>query len=207
MKKLSILFALVLILSSCVCTIGQVPPMYIYATEGCQGVLPNYIPMLIITDNCQVASVTQDPLPGYNLSGQEQTVTVVITAKDVFNNTSSTMFTVTLIDTVPPVIFYDTTIISQNYKMINSLYDAADKIVARQEMYFDNTFPYDILRVSYVDSLGVTNYITGIPDTIRPTNLYPNKIMLVWNAPGHALTGEKGRWITFQEPGDTLIVQ
>ena len=117
------------------------------------------------------------------------------------------MFTVTLIDTVPPVIFSDTTIISQNYKMINSLYDAADKIVARQEMYFDNTFPYDILRVSYVDSLGVTNYITGIPDTIRPTNLYPNKIMLTWTSPGHALTGDGGRWITFQEPGDTLIVQ
>jgi hypothetical protein len=162
--------------------------------------------MLHWRDNCAIDTIEQTPTPGSWLTTKYNTV--LIRAIDNFANYTDILGSVELIDTIPPeLIGVDSTLITKVYETINSLYDAADRVVARQEMYFDNTFPYDILRVSYVDSLGVTNYITGIPDTIRPTNLYPNKIMLTWTSPGHALTHEGGRWITFQEPGDTLIVQ
>jgi hypothetical protein len=207
MKKLFILSVLVLLLGSCTCIMSQsIPPQYLYVDESCGAPLPDYLPMFTFSDNCAIDTVLQSPTRGTWLT--VPTTTVLIRAIDNFSNHTDLIFTVTLLDTVPPTITLgDSTLITNGWGMINSMYDVADKMIARQEIYFDNTFPYDIIRVSYIDSLENENWIIGIPDTIQPTNLYANKIMLRWVSPGHALTGEGGSWITFQEPGDTLIVQ
>jgi hypothetical protein len=199
MRKLLLLLS-VLMLGAChPCIYSQIPPQYIYAGEGCQGVLPDYLPMLRVTDNCEILSITQHPSAGYALSGQEQTVTVMVTATDVFNNVAQVMFTVTLIDTIPPVIFYDTTLVADNWRMVNSLYNAADRIIARQEAYFDDTFPWETVQVG--DS------IVGIPEELRPIGEYANKIMITWTSPAFALTGQGGRAWTWQQAGDTIVIQ
>lgn len=106
MKKLFILFTLALILSSCACVIGQVPPQTIYINANCQGVVPDYLPMFTFSDNCQVDTIFQDPAPGYILTSEANSVNVQIIVTDVFNNFSTTMFPVTVIDTICPEIKY-----------------------------------------------------------------------------------------------------
>ena len=66
MKKLIyILFPL--ILSSCTCIIAQIPPQVIYAGADCTAPIPDYRTQVIITDNCEIESVTQTPAPAIYL--------------------------------------------------------------------------------------------------------------------------------------------
>ena len=103
MKKLTFLFAVMLLASSCTCLMSQIPPQMIYAGEGCAAPLPNYVTLVAVSDNCQIKSVTQTPSAGFMLNSDTQTTTVKIRATDAFDNWTEVSFQVTLIDTVKPV--------------------------------------------------------------------------------------------------------
>ena len=112
MKKLLFLFSIVLF-TSCGCMYSQVPPQTIFVDENCQGIVPNYIPMFTYSDNCRVDTVFQVPDPGYVLSSFENSVNVQIIVVDEFQNVSSTVFPVTLVDSSGPVIVYKFEIVSK----------------------------------------------------------------------------------------------
>jgi len=188
MKKLLLLLAV--ILSGCTCVLSQIPPQYIYADVNCSGVLPNYIPSVTVSDNCGAVTVTQIPAAGYVLNSTNQTTNVIIRAKDVFNNTSEVNFTVTLLDTVPPTIIPIGDLLTDNWMKINNLYDSADRLVAEQEAYFDANFDW-----------------SAVPDSLRSTNQYNQKMMLTWTSPAHATTGYGGRVITFVSQNDTFTIK
>lgn len=69
---------------------------------GCSATLPFYNPVSN-TDNCFVPTFTQAPAGNTILTGAG-TTTVVLTASDIKNNTSSCSFTVNRTDNVPPTI-------------------------------------------------------------------------------------------------------
>jgi hypothetical protein len=71
---------------------------------SCQGILPDYIPLSTVSDNCNASpSRTQAPASGTTLTGAG-TSTVVLTANDGNGNTSSCSFTVTRVDNTAPTI-------------------------------------------------------------------------------------------------------
>lgn len=184
MKKVIILL-MASLLSSCACMMSQVPPQYLYVDENCGAALPNYLPKLRITDNCGIDTVEQSPSPGSWLTLDNPTITVLIRAWDKSRNHTDMMFTVTLIDKEPPTIeVADSTLISSVYDQINSIYNIADRMLARQEMWFNST----------------------LPDTIPIFDDYFNDVLLTWTSPAYAFTGQGGRWHTFIQPGDTLIM-
>lgn len=182
MKKLLFLLVVVL-LSSCTCMISQIPPQYIYVDESCGAALPDYLPMIIVTDNCQVDTVWQSPTRGSWLT--VPTTTVLIRAIDNFNNHTDIMFTVTLIDTIPPTItLNDTTLITNVDKQIDALYDKADMMMARHQSWID----FNMLN-----------------DTIPVMWDHYNDIHITWTDPDKFLTGEGMRVHTWQSVTDTLI--
>jgi hypothetical protein len=206
MKKLFVLLGVLFVLSSCSCLMSQVPPQYLYAGDECGAALPDYLPMLTIADNCGIKSVDQTPSPGSWLT--VPTTTVLIRATDNFNNFTEMMFTVTLLDTVPPtIVVNDSSLISAAFDKMSTMYDAADRILAEQEMWFDNNFPWETVEVQYTDSLGVVQSIRGIPDYMIPSDLYCNRTLVTLTAPCHALTDDGGRVFIFASVGDTLVIQ
>lgn len=191
MKKLTFLFAVMLLASSCSCLMSQIPPQMIYAGEGCAAPIPNYIPLVAVSDNCEIKSVTQTPSAGFILNSVMQTTTVKIRATDVFNNFTEVSFQVTLVDTVKPVItFNGEALVAANWVMINSIYDQADRLLADQEAYFDQSFDWSI-----------------IPEDLRPIDQYNKKMLVTWTSPGHATKGYGTRAFTFVSPNDTFLVK
>jgi len=190
MKKLFVLLAVLLLGSSCTCLLSQIPPQYVMVGANCEAPLPNFVPMVTVTDNCSIKSVVQTPVPGTILSVTNPTVTVVIRATDAFNNFSEVSFTVTAKDSQPPVITPTGDLLADNWLKINNMYDQADKMVAEQEAYFDATFDW-----------------SAIPDSVRSDNQYNEKLMLTWTSPAHATTGYGSRVITFVSQNDTFTIK
>ena len=193
MKKIIALSSLLLFMSSCVCVIGQVPPQYLYVDESCGAALPDYIPKLKFSDNCAIDTVEQTPTAGTWLTSFNPTVTVLVRAKDAFGNKTDMMFTVTLLDTIPPTIeLLDSSLISNVYDQMNTVYDIGDRMLARQELWFDATFDYEA---------------QNIPPELIPANQYANKMLVTWTSPLLAFTGAGFRMHTFVSQGDTLIIR
>jgi hypothetical protein len=188
MKKLLLLLAV--ILSGCTCVLSQIPPQYVFVGANCQAPLPNYVPQVVVTDNCSIKSVVQTPIPGTILSATNPMVTVVIRATDAFDNFSEVSFTVTAKDTQPPVITPSGDLLADNWIKIDNMYDAADKMVAEQEAYFDATFDW-----------------SSMPDSVRSDNQYNEKMMLTWTSPAHATTGYGSRVITWVSNNDTFTIK
>jgi len=190
MKKLLILFAVILLTSSCTCLLSQIPPQYVFVGSNCEAVLPNYVPMVVVSDNCGIQNVTQTPSPGTILNATNPMVTVKIRATDVFNNFTEVQFTVTAKDTVPPTIIPTGDLLTDNWTKINNMYDQADRMLAEQEEYFDATFDW-----------------SGIPEELRTKDQYNNKMMLTWTSPRHATEGNGGRVFTFVSQNDTFTTK
>ena len=189
MKKIILLLSVVL-MTSCSCLIGQVPHQTLYLDSTCGAALPDYRPLLTFRDNCAIDTIEQDPTPGSWLTTKY--TTVLIRAYDTFQNFTDVMFTVELIDTVPPeLIGVDSTLITSNFDKITSLYNVADRLLAYEEMYFDSAFDWAA---------------AGIPDSIIPDNQYFNYVMLTWTAPGLAFGLPGQRVHTFVLPGDTIVI-
>ena len=183
MKKL--LFVIVAaVLTSCTCMMSQsIPPQYLYVDETCGAAMPDYLPKFLFTDNCEIDTVWQKPTRGSWLT--QPTTSAMIRAIDKFGNYTDLLFTVNLVDTVPPVItLLDSTLISDNYTKLDAIYNMGDRILARTDLWATSQ----------------------IPDSIPVWEDYWNYTLVSWTDPGHAFNGSGMRVWTFVQPGDTLII-
>ena len=181
MKKL--LFLLSIVLSSCTCVIGQIPPQYLYVDETCGAAMPDFLTKIHVTDNCEVDTVWQSPTYGTRLTAPANNA--MIRAIDKFGNHTDVLFTVFLLDTVPPVITVDTTMLVNSYGFINTLYSTAERMLARQVWFEEST----------------------APDSLLTDDDFCNSTLLTWTDPCLAFTGEGHRVHTFISPADTVIIQ
>lgn len=189
MKKL-ILILFAAIMTSCTCVMSQIPSQSLYVDQSCGAALPDYRLRMTFTDNCQIDTVEQTPTPGSWLTQRYNTV--LIRAIDNFQNHTDVLFSVELIDTIgPALVRWDTTLITDAFGKISTLYNVADRMLAYEEMWFDDNFDWAA---------------AGIPDSLQPTNQYFNKVMLTWSSPGLAFGLPGSRVHTFVTPGDTLII-
>lgn len=87
-------------------TILSVPASVTINTgTGCQALMTNVAPWVVVTDNCTPASqlvITQNPPVGASLAVGQYIVTVSVT--DQAGNTTTTNFPLTVINTNPPII-------------------------------------------------------------------------------------------------------
>lgn len=103
MKKILLIFGVLMLFMTMTFAQG-VPDQIIPGDYKCEGVIPNFIDSVLVTDNCEIASVLQLPAPGTILTSSNQTQQVIIVAEDTFGNTASLYFNVVLTDTIPPTI-------------------------------------------------------------------------------------------------------
>jgi hypothetical protein len=182
MKKLLFLLSIIL-LSSCTCIIGQIPPQYLYVDETCGAAMPDFLTKIQVTDNCEIDTVWQSPTYGTWLTAPANNA--MIRAIDKFGNHTDVLFTVFLLDTVPPVITVDTTMLVNSYGFIDTLYDTAERMLARQVWFEEST----------------------APDSLWTDDDFCNSTLLTWTDPCLAFTGEGHRVHTFISRADTVIIQ
>ena len=182
MKKLLFLLSIIL-LSSCSCLIGQIPPQYLYVDQSCGAAMPDYLAKIRLTDNCEIDTVWQSPTFGTWLT--QPANNAMIRAVDKFGNHTDVLFTVFLLDTIPPVITADTTMAVNAYGFIDNLYNTAERMLARQVWFEEST----------------------APDSLITDEDFCNSTMLTWSDPCLAFTGEGHRVHTFITPADTVIIQ
>ena len=180
MKKLLFLLSIIL-LSSCSCVIGQIPAQYLYVDQSCGAALPDYLTKIRVTDNCAIDTVWQSPTRGTWLT--QPATTVLIRAIDNFGNHTDVMFTVHLLDTVPPVITADTTMLVSAYGYIDNLYNTAEKMLARQVWFEEST----------------------APDSLLVGGDFMNDYLVCYTAPGKAWGMDGYRVWTFAKPGTSII--
>lgn len=162
MKKSLILFSVLFCLSGCRCLLSQIPAQFVYAEEGCQASLPNYVPLVHAFDNCILNSVVQTPVPGTILNSLQMVTRVEIKATDGSGNSSTIHFDVILADTIPPV-FDDSLLVSADYDKMDALYTQADRIVKEKVLNADARFPYW--------QLGITNLQDTVFYVVREIKL------------------------------------
>ena len=179
MKKFVLLFISAILVSGCGCLLPQIPPQYIFAGPGCEAPLPSYLNRVNASDNCVLAELVQIPAEGFMITATNPVVTVMIRATDNSGNQVATDFTVTLIDTIPPVLTVDDTTVTADWDLLNTLYNQAERIIADKLSVWDETFPYEKLRLPTQDSS------------------YYKEHIQVWTSPGYAKTGIGNRWFTF----------
>lgn len=135
MKRVIFLTSL-LTLIGCTC-LPQIPIQTIYADENCQAELPNYLPAVSVLDNCENATLTQEPLPGTILDAGNPYIKIIIKAKDISGNEDTESFDVVLMDTIPPEIIIDTSLLSYTKQQQSLLFTAWYNSV-RNDMYSAN---------------------------------------------------------------------
>jgi len=96
------------------------------------------------------------------------------------------------VDTVPPTIIPQGSLIADNWEVINNMYDVADKLLAEQEAFFDSNFDWEA---------------AGIPEDMRPIDQYNKKVLSTLTSPAHATTGYGGRVFTFLSNYDSYIAK
>jgi len=183
------MFLLLVLFTGCKCVLSQIPPQTIYAGAGCEASLPNYVPRVTVLDNCAINSIIQAPLPGFLLTATNPIATVFIRAADISNNIAEISFTVTLLDTIPPIINWDTLSSDATWNIIDRFYNMADLMVLDKMEEFDATFPYEFYN---------------IPENDRDSTYYKNT-MIIWTPPAYAKNKMGRRVITFVP--DSLILQ
>lgn len=184
MKRLLFLISII-VCTSCACIYPQsIPPQFLYVDATCGAAMPDYLTKIRVTDNCEIDTVWQSPTRGTWLTAPANNA--MIRAIDKFGNFTDVLFTVNLIDTVPPVIeIADSTLITDVYGKIDAVYNIADRMLARTDLWATSQ----------------------IPDSIPVYEDYWNHTLVSWTDPGHAFTGEGMRVWTFVQPGDTLIIR
>jgi hypothetical protein len=162
MKKL--LFLFIIILNSCGCIIGQIPPQYIYAGAGCTTPVPDYLSKVTISDNCSLKSVIQIPASGFLLTSTNMITDVIIKATDNSGNIRQVKFTVTLLDTIKPIITIDT-LTGYNVLKATEFYDLADSFVAK--IVDTLSFKKWLFVISHKDSAGFRERLITFKDTLK----------------------------------------
>ena len=192
MKAFFISLALIL-LSGCGCILSQIPPQKIYAGASCTATLPDYKLKITASDNCEIVSFTQTPAAGYLLTPTNKVTTVIVKATDASGNFKQVTFTVTLLDTIKPLLIIAPELLTYNLKQIQDIYNFGDKLIARQEELLN--------QQSWIDS------IPGLREKLQDST-YFKKTMLTWTAKGHAVTGFGERIFTWYDAdNDTIIIR
>jgi hypothetical protein len=145
MKKIIILLSLV-ILISCNC-ISQLPNQFIYTGQSCTVLLPDYTKVVTVSDNCELISFIQTPLPGTILNRYNLQVNVILTAIDNSGNESESKFNVILLDTLSPVFHYPDSMLVYSISTMSSIYLTFEKWI-RENML-------DFVYYSNWDSIGI----------------------------------------------------
>jgi hypothetical protein len=96
--------------------LSQLPIQTIYVGESCEAALPDYREAVIARDNCGITSLLQSPLPGTMLDANNPYVSVTIVATDISNNKSSVNIDVVIVDTTPPIMEVDTSLLSYTWE-------------------------------------------------------------------------------------------
>jgi hypothetical protein len=159
MKKLFVLFVLGFILYGCGC-LAQIPPQYVYVDDECTAIIPDYSNLVVVSDNCELADLTQIPSPGTAI-----TVTTVIEMRaiDVSGNTSSVYFNAVLLDTVAPLIQlnpewtgYTDTEVADMYKVyygwVQEKGDYYNEVAAGR---IDTIYAFDTMYVHTIDTMHI----------------------------------------------------
>ena len=133
MKKV-ILFLFATLLIGCTC-IGQIPTQMVYINQDCEALLPDYVPMVEVSDNCTATFITQDPLPGTILIGGNMSVEVIITAIDESGNESEISFDVVALDTISPLITPTGSLVAYNLEDASHVLDANRLAMGSQLQY------------------------------------------------------------------------
>jgi hypothetical protein len=182
MRKLIYSLTFILLSSCSTCLLSQIPPQHVYVASGCSVALPDYRTKITATDNCEVASFTQTPAPGFMLTPTNKTATVIVKATDGSGNFRQVTFTVTLTDTIKPVLNIDPSLLAYNIDQIKEMYNIADRAVSYVERSFDNVYPY------------------GSPEAKNQADSsYFKKELIIYTSPGFAFTGKGNRTITFKD--------
>jgi len=121
-KALVVLTALVLV--GCTC-IGQIPDQIAYVGADCTVPLDDFTSQVTVSDNCPGLVIQQTPDPGTLLQAGDPVTVVTITATDVSGNQESISFNVVAIDTTPPVITPDASLMTFNAEKAGHLMKAS----------------------------------------------------------------------------------
>ena len=138
--------------------------------NNCEVPLPDYTGLIAIEANCNatvIPTIVQIPAAGVILSGNNTIQEVKIIVTDQFNNRDSCTFTVTLQDSVAPVI---TTCLADNQVVINTtdcIYTIPDYTV--QIAVQDNCTSQGNLTYQQVPQAGQT---VGVKDTSYTVTVY-----------------------------------
>ena len=184
MKNKALLFLAILLTSCSNCLLSQIPPQYLFVGNDCQAVLPDYLSRVTATDNCNLATLVQIPESGTILTSAQAVYPVEIRATDSLGNHSSVNFSVILVDTIPPRITIDSTLLTGDFEILETLYNQAERIIANKMQVFDSTFPYDRLGLPVSDST------------------YFKEYLITTTTPGYAVTGNGQRMWQFWRAGD-----
>lgn len=162
MKK-AILF-LIVIISITGCCLSQIPHQYVYMDENCTAIIPDYQPLVIVDDNCEIAVIDQVPFPGAVIVN---TTAVQITAIDVSGNQSSVSFNVVLLDTIAPTIQLDTTWTGYTDREVGDMFRTVFGWVQIKGVEFNSVLPFDEWPMSEIDSMKVFTCSIPIPSEIH----------------------------------------
>jgi hypothetical protein len=136
-------------------------------TGDCTGDVPNLVPEVVATDNCGIASITQDPAAGTDFGGAHgDMIFVTITVTDIYGNTQTCKVKLTLHDDENPTIDC-----SEIPTELNNTFQYCHYFVAGFELnptYDDNCGP-----------LKLTNSLTG-NNTLGGTPLPVGSTTVVW---------------------------
>jgi hypothetical protein len=174
MRKLISLFTLFLV--GCTC-IGQLPPQVIYVNENCQVLLPDYTKKVRVTDNCRIDTIFQIPGVGYILDAVNQRVNVTITARDAFGNESYMMFEVIAVDTIPPIIEPDSSMLTSYKTYQNNLMKIYHRTLLADFERADQNFPDTIYYKDSVSYLTKRQILNG--DSTFTQTWYEDNLMVV----------------------------
>lgn len=171
MKKLFFLFV-VIICTSCTCLLSQIPPQTIYAGAGCTALLPDYTTKVVASDNCVgTITITQTPVAGTILSAANPSLTVVLTAKDAFGNTSKPMnVSVVLIDTVKPILSWPVGQINMTDQDMINIYanwEAAVKVKGIAQWIYDQRWTQGL---AFADSTLILDRLKYFENIIKLTD-------------------------------------
>lgn len=138
MKNLLILLFIV-ITASCTC-LGQLQTQYLFVDENCQAQVPDYISIVNAEDNCEgeITLTQYPPVNSYITIHMEANVT----ATDISGNTNVSTFTIMLLDTIPPALYFTDTI-AYNPSQIKDIYLTFVGWVVNDIQRFEDNFNWE----------------------------------------------------------------
>ena len=168
MKKLFFYLFASMLLCSCSCILGQIPPQYIYAGSGCTAPMPDYKSKVTVIGGCSGYNLTQTPTAGTIITVLNSPQMVIIKASGLNGKSSQTGFTVTMLDTITPIITTLQTFVDDALQRSKVLYDAADRINGKLLLKdsLDNSFTTKLLVYVSGDSAGIRKSFSMYVDSL-----------------------------------------